>query len=184
MAEWLKAHAWKACGHQKCLVGSNPTPSADAAHGGEQRPLAHGRAVSEGWQNGNAPVSKTGALTGLRVRIPSPPLAISTSYGRSELRVSEGPLSWWDRFGSEGKPKPSSRASRRGCSRRVWPDPASFHTISPASATTLDSQEDADALMAGANGRHRTLMRDPQLVAHPGTGGLAIRRAGRWQVGR
>ena len=29
---------------------------------------------SEGWQNGNAPVSKTGALTGLWVRIPPPPL--------------------------------------------------------------------------------------------------------------
>ena len=31
------------------------------------------RRLSEGWQNGNAPVSKTGALTGLRVRIPPPP---------------------------------------------------------------------------------------------------------------
>ncbi len=28
MAEWLKAHAWRACGAQKVLVGSNPTPSA------------------------------------------------------------------------------------------------------------------------------------------------------------
>ncbi len=27
MAEWLKAHAWRACGAQKVLVGSNPTPS-------------------------------------------------------------------------------------------------------------------------------------------------------------
>ena len=27
MAEWLKAHAWRACGLQKGLVGSNPTPS-------------------------------------------------------------------------------------------------------------------------------------------------------------
>jgi hypothetical protein len=29
---------------------------------------------SEGWQNGNAPVSKTGVLTDFRVRIPAPPL--------------------------------------------------------------------------------------------------------------
>jgi hypothetical protein len=28
VAEWLKAHAWRACGLQKGLVGSNPTPSA------------------------------------------------------------------------------------------------------------------------------------------------------------
>ena len=28
MAEWLKAHAWKACVRQKRTVGSNPTPSA------------------------------------------------------------------------------------------------------------------------------------------------------------
>ncbi len=28
VAEWLKAHAWRACGAQKVLVGSNPTPSA------------------------------------------------------------------------------------------------------------------------------------------------------------
>ena len=27
VAEWFKAHAWKACGLQKGLVGSNPTPS-------------------------------------------------------------------------------------------------------------------------------------------------------------
>ena len=27
VAEWLKAHAWRACGLQKGLVGSNPTPS-------------------------------------------------------------------------------------------------------------------------------------------------------------
>ena len=38
------------------------------------------RRISEGWQNGNAPVSKTGALTGLRVRIPPPPLYFTTSY--------------------------------------------------------------------------------------------------------
>ena len=25
VAEWLKAHAWRACGQQNCLVGSNPT---------------------------------------------------------------------------------------------------------------------------------------------------------------
>ena len=29
MAEWLKAHAWKACGRRKRPVGSNPTPSAN-----------------------------------------------------------------------------------------------------------------------------------------------------------
>jgi hypothetical protein len=28
MAEWFKAHAWKACVRQKRTVGSNPTPSA------------------------------------------------------------------------------------------------------------------------------------------------------------
>ena len=27
VAEWTKAHAWRACGQQPCLVGSNPTPS-------------------------------------------------------------------------------------------------------------------------------------------------------------
>ena len=31
MAEWLKAHAWKACIRQKRIVGSNPTPSANCA---------------------------------------------------------------------------------------------------------------------------------------------------------
>ena len=31
----------------------------------------------EGWQNGNAPVSKTGARKGLRVRIPPPPLSLA-----------------------------------------------------------------------------------------------------------
>ena len=28
MAEWLKAHAWKACGGEQPLAGSNPAPSA------------------------------------------------------------------------------------------------------------------------------------------------------------
>ena len=28
VAEWFKAHAWRACGQQNCLVGSNPTLSA------------------------------------------------------------------------------------------------------------------------------------------------------------
>ncbi len=35
---------------------------------------------SEGWQNGNAPVSKTGVLTDFRVRIPAPPLYLPTTY--------------------------------------------------------------------------------------------------------
>ncbi len=28
MAEWSKAHAWKVCMRQNCIVGSNPTFSA------------------------------------------------------------------------------------------------------------------------------------------------------------
>jgi hypothetical protein len=31
VAEWFKAHAWKVCVRQKRTVGSNPTPSVDAA---------------------------------------------------------------------------------------------------------------------------------------------------------
>ena len=31
VAEWLKAHAWRACGQQNCLVGSNPTLSVSQA---------------------------------------------------------------------------------------------------------------------------------------------------------
>ncbi len=55
--------------------------SDSSSHGPEIR-LAEPRetpSFSEGWQNGNAPVSKTGALTGLRVRIPPPPLDLQDS---------------------------------------------------------------------------------------------------------
>ena len=34
VAEWFKAHAWRACGRRKRLVGSNPTPSVGIAGGG------------------------------------------------------------------------------------------------------------------------------------------------------
>ena len=93
MAEWLKAHAWKACGHLRVSwVRIPPRPLVvevedhyDVA--GRARRLVGESARSvrflcsrcssalklEGWQNGNAPVSKTGALTGLGVRIPPPP---------------------------------------------------------------------------------------------------------------
>ena len=48
-----------------------PLPAARTVQiGGARHP--------ERWQNGNAPVSKTGALTGLGVRIPPSPY---TSYG-------------------------------------------------------------------------------------------------------
>ena len=32
VAEWLKAHAWKACRREDCLAGSNPAFSAITAH--------------------------------------------------------------------------------------------------------------------------------------------------------
>ena len=106
VAERSKAHAWRACGHLKCLVGSNPTPSVpDAptpARTARKISLAEPRetpSFSEGWQNGNAPVSKTGALTGLRVRIPPPPLYLTTSYvawrRAGSTRPSQSP--WWGR---------------------------------------------------------------------------------------
>ena len=143
VAERTKAHAWRACGQQPCLVGSNPTPSVIAVSheagrrclpswvrterpqgassgsvatqpsdlwsrarrtrvAGESIPPRPSRKFDSGsplgapspaartgrrsfrqhpgsrhperWQNGNAPVSKTGALTGLGVRIPPSPL--------------------------------------------------------------------------------------------------------------
>ncbi len=90
MAERTKAHAWRACGQQPCLVGSNPTPSVTSSSfclvdrclltgASILRILAVSiviaRIVPERWQNGNAPVSKTGALTGLGVRIPPSPFS-------------------------------------------------------------------------------------------------------------
>ena len=49
---------------------------------------------SEGWQNGNAPVSKTGVLTDFRVRIPAPPLCTALTYAASRpnrcLKLGEG----------------------------------------------------------------------------------------------
>ncbi len=58
VAERLKAHAWRACGRGSVSwVRIPPRPC-----------------TREGWQNGNAPHSKCGALTGLWVRIPPPPL--------------------------------------------------------------------------------------------------------------
>lgn len=82
VAEWLKAHAWKACGHASVSwvqipprplrrLGDRPTHEMAS-----RQVRARGRVGSEGWQNGNAPVSKTGALTGFRVRIPAPPLEV------------------------------------------------------------------------------------------------------------
>ncbi len=45
VAERSKAHAWRACGPQKRLVGSNPTPVREGAVGGRRRcPLAPRRA--------------------------------------------------------------------------------------------------------------------------------------------
>jgi hypothetical protein len=82
VAEWLKAHAWKACGHASVSwvqipprplrrLGDRPTYEMASRQG---RVL--GRVGTEGWQNGNAPVSKTGARKGFRVRIPAPPLQV------------------------------------------------------------------------------------------------------------
>ena len=59
-----------------CRVGALPHPDRRAAVGasvtGRGRAAMMGR--PEGWQNGNAPVLKTGAREGLWVRIPPPPL--------------------------------------------------------------------------------------------------------------
>ena len=149
MAEWLKAHAWKACGHanvswvqipprpyagpdnngwdfHRCLrsfaakgsrreaaraqIPPRPLEKNGLLEGGIftgafaarlQRTLAAARLEakshpvrsvkinpSEGWQNGNAPVSKTGVRKDLRVRIPSPPLYVTTIYTTSRIAPS------------------------------------------------------------------------------------------------
>ena len=49
------------------------------------------QAVSEGWQNGNAPVSKTGALTGFRVRIPAPPFHYRILTTLLDVTMRHGP---------------------------------------------------------------------------------------------
>ena len=84
---------------------------------------------SEGWQNGNAPVSKTGVLTDFRVRIPAPPLFPPTTYGVVRASVlstkrllylglcpEQGPIRGLNIHSWSVRPKPFTDPNRR-CSR-------------------------------------------------------------------
>ncbi len=100
------------------LVGSNPTPSVSvrrcdgaAVDGKRWEDRWEKRATqasstdapstdapnTEGWQNGNAPHSKCGALTGLWVRIPPPPFL--SRRGFRPIEVSEAAFRYWGVLG-------------------------------------------------------------------------------------
>ena len=106
VAERLKAHAWRACGRGS--VSWVRIPPRPYVGGGNSRigfgesgirgvreprfsPTVHRLLVywvSEGWQNGNAPHSKCGARKGFRVRIPAPPLQMTSLLCRKGLQGS------------------------------------------------------------------------------------------------
>ncbi len=68
----------------------------------------------ERWQNGNAPVSKTGALTGLGVRIPPSPLRRGSNRATSGRELGESPRSGRKPI----PPSPPRRGSNRATSGR------------------------------------------------------------------